>query len=176
MEAVHVSNYRPILTLDLATCTGFCVGEADERPQIGHVVMPSTGPDVGRFLCAFHDWLDPMVKQWSPGLVVFEAPILAAQTQIATTRKLQGMAGLTEMVCHRHGIEPAELSTSTVKKGLTGNGRAEKKHMLAAARAYGFDPKVSDDADAFGIWLCAVRLRHPAHASRWDPINFRQAT
>lgn len=166
------------LTLDLATCTGFCHGPADtgEVPTIGHVRLPSTGADVGRFLCAWQDWLEPMVREIEPTLLVFEAPILAGQTQIATTRKLQGMAGVTEMVAHRAGIEVAELSTSTVKKALTGNGRAEKADMMAHARAYGFSPVVSDEADAFGIWLCALRLRHPTHAGRWDPINFRAAS
>lgn len=164
------------LGLDLATQTGFCFGPADtgEVPTLGHVRMPSTGPDVGRFLCAWQDWLEPKVREVGPTLVIFEAPILPAQTQMATTRKLQGMAGVTEMVCHRAGIEVAEVATSQVKKALTGNGRAEKADMIDAARHYGFDPQTSDEADAFGIWLCALRLRHPTQAGRWDPINFQR--
>lgn len=163
-----------ILALDLATQTGFCIGPADtgEVPTIGHVRMPSTGPDVGRFLCAWQDWLEPKVREVEPALIVFEAPILPAQTQMATTRKLQGMAGVTEMVGHRLGIEVAEVATSQVKKALTGSGRADKADMMAAARHYGFTPQTSDEADAFGIWLCALRLRHPEHAGRWDPMNF----
>lgn len=164
------------LALDLATSTGFCIGAADtgEVPTLGHVRMPSTGPDVGQFLCAWQDWLEPKVREVGPTLVIFEAPILPAQTQMATTRKLQGMAGVTEMVCHRAGIEVAEVATSQVKKSLTGSGRADKADMIAAARHYGFDPQTSDEADAFGIWLCALRLRHPTHAGRWDPINFQR--
>ena len=160
--------------LDLATQTGFCFGAADtgEGPTLGHIRMPSTGSDVGRFLCAWEDWLSGWIGEVEPTLVIFEAPILPGQTQIATTRKLQGMAGVTEMVCHRRGIEVAELATSQVKKALTGSGRAEKADMMQACRVYGFDPKTSDEADAFGIWLCALRLRHPVHAGRWDPINY----
>lgn len=164
------------LALDLATQTGFCFGPADtgEVPVIGHIRMPKTGPDVGAFLCAWEDWLNPWVREVEPTLIVFEAPILAGQTQIATTRKLQGMAGVTEMVGHRLGIEVAEVATSQVKKALTGNGRAEKADMMAAARHYGFDPQTSDEADAFGIWLCALRLRHPGQAGLWDAMNFRR--
>jgi len=47
--------------------------------------------------------------------------------------------------------------------------------MLAAARRYGFTPSCSDEADAFGIWLCALRLRHPTQAGRWDPMNFARS-
>jgi Holliday junction resolvasome RuvABC endonuclease subunit len=174
------------LALDLATETGFCVGAADtgEVPTLGHVRMPSTGPDVGQFLAAWQDWLDAKVCEVEPTLIIFEAPILPSETQMSTTRKLQGLAGVTEMVCHRAGIEVAELTTSTVKKGLTGNGRASKSDMVRACRAYGFNPHTyikkgeesSDEADAFGIWLCALRLRHPTHAGRWDPMNFTPRT
>jgi crossover junction endodeoxyribonuclease RuvC len=165
------------LALDLATQTGFCFGPADtgEVPAIGHVRLPSTGADVGRFLCAWQDWLEPKVREVEPTLVIFEAPILAGLTTIAVTRKLQGMAGVTEMVCHRAGIEVAEVATTQVKKALTGSGKAEKADMMAAARAYGFDPATSDEADAFGIWLCALRLRHPTQAGLWDPMNFQNA-
>ncbi|KQW79737.1 crossover junction endodeoxyribonuclease RuvC [Brevundimonas sp. Root1279] len=166
-----------LLALDLATQTGFCFGPADtgEVPTLGHVVMPSTGPDVGRFLCAWQDWLEPKVREVGPTLIVIEAPILAGQTQIATTRKLQGMAGVTEMIGHRLGIEVAEVATSQVKKALTGDGRADKQLMMAAARHYSLTPIVSDEADAFGVWLCALRLRFPKEAGRWDPMNFRSA-
>ena len=126
---------------------------------------------VGLFLSTWEDWLRPQVREVGPSLIVFEAPILAGQTQIATTRKLQGMAGVTEMVAHRAGIECAEVATSQVKKALTGSGKADKAQMIAAAKAYGFDPKTSDEADAFGIWICAVRLRHPSHAWRWEPLT-----
>lgn len=165
------------LALDLATQTGFCFGPADtgEVPTLGHVRLPSTGPDVGRFLCAWQAWLEPKVCEIEPSLIIFEAPILPAQTQMATTRKLQGMAGVTEMVCHRLGIECAEVATSQVKKALTGSGRADKEQMLAAARRYGFTPTCSDEADAFGIWLCALRLRHPTLAGRWDPLNLQRS-
>lgn len=166
-----------VLGLDLATVTGFCHGPADtgEVPTIGHTRLPSTGTDVGAFLLAWEGWLTETLEKVEPRLVVFEAPILASVTNIATTRKLQGQAGVTEMVAVRAGIECAEVSTSQVKKALTGSGKADKNQMVEAARHYGFTPAVPDEADAFGVWLCAVRLRFPALAGHWDPMNFRRA-
>lgn len=166
------------LGLDLATCTGFCFGAPDtgEPPTIGHVLMPKTGPDVGAFLVAYEEWLAAKVREVEPSLIIFEAPILAANTTIHVTRKLQGMAGVTEMIAHRQRLEVAEITTSQVKKALTGSGKADKADMVRAARHYGFNPAVPDEADAFGVWLCAVRLRFPALAGRWDPMNFRRAS
>ncbi|WGM31477.1 hypothetical protein [Brevundimonas sp. NIBR11] len=162
------------LALDLATCTGFCFGEPDtgELPTIGHIRLPKTGEDVGSFLIAFEVWLTEKVRQVEPSLLLFEAPILASSVTTHVTRKLHALAGITEMVANRAKVECAEVFPVTVKKALTGSGRADKDEMVRAARAYGFNPAVPDEADAFGLWLHAVRTRFPKDAGRWDPLNF----
>jgi len=176
-----------LLTLDLATLTGFCHGAGDtgELPTIGSFRLPATGADVGRFLAAYRDWLTEKVSEVEPELVVMEAPILHSQTTITVTRKLQGLAGVTEMVITDLNrkyrdlglveIEVAEVATTSVKKALTGNGRAEKDDMIRAARHYGLNPACSDEADAFGVWLLTVRKRFPQAAGHWDPMNFGRA-
>jgi crossover junction endodeoxyribonuclease RuvC len=165
------------LALDLATCTGFCSGEPDtgELPTIGHVRLPKTGEDVGSFLIAFEDWLTSKVREVGPSLLLFEAPILASSATTHVTRKLHALAGITEMVAIRASVECAEVFPVTVKKALTGSGKADKDDMVRAARAYGFNPAVPDEADAFGLWLHAVRTRFPIDAGRWDPMNFARA-
>jgi crossover junction endodeoxyribonuclease RuvC len=165
------------LALDLATCTGFCHGPADtgEVPTLGHVLLPKTGEDVGRFLIAWEEWLTAKVRELEPSLIIFEAPILAGMATPHVTRKLHALPGVTEMVAVRAGVECAELYPVTVKKALTGSGHADKAEMVRACRAYGFNPKNSDEADAFGLWLAALRIRHPAHAGRWDPLNFQRS-
>lgn len=163
------------LALDLATCTGFCFGEPDtgELPTIGHIRLPKTGEDVGSFLIAFEDWLTSKVGQVKPSLLLFEAPILASGATPHVTRKLHALAGITEMVAIRASVECCEVYPVTVKKALTGSGRADKAEMVRAARAYGFNPAVPDEADAFGLWLHAVKTRFPKQSGRWDLLNFQ---
>lgn len=186
-----------VLALDLATQTGICYGPADtgEVPTLDHFRLASTGDEVGRFLAEFEDRIRRLIDQIEPALLVFEAPVLPRAkynpikkkveggVSIITTRKLQGLAGMLEVVAHREGLECAELQPSQVKQALTGKGNAKKHEMVDACRGYGLAPHTythdgrdaSDEADAFGIWLCALRLRHPTHAGRWDPMNFRSA-
>lgn len=164
-----------ILGLDLATRTGFCHGKPDECPTLGHHCLPKTGEDVGAFLGAAEKWLTGLLVTVVPGIVCFESPILPQQTSLATTRKLHGLAGMLELVCLRAAVECAEVQPSIVKKVLTGSGKAKKPDMMKAARAMGFDPKVDDEADALGVWLAVVRMRHPQHAGRLDPLNFQRS-
>jgi Holliday junction resolvasome RuvABC endonuclease subunit len=173
-----------ILALDLATRTGLCAGDPTELPVLDNFTLPSTGEDVGKFLDAAERLARALIEQFAPTLIVFEAPVLASTTALATTRKLHGLAGVVEMVAFREGIECAEVQPSTVKKNLTGHGRAEKWDMVEACRRYGFDPKTytykgreaSDEADAFGVWLTALRRRFPQHAHAWDPMAQRRTT
>lgn len=183
------------LALDLATQTGICFGAADtgEVPTLEHFRLPSTGDEVGRFLAAFEDRVVELINRVCPTLIIFEAPVLPRAkfnpvskkveggVSILTTRKLQGLAGELERIAFREGIECAEVQPSQVKMALTGKGNAKKPDMVRACRAFGLDPHTyqheradaSDEADAFGVWLYAVRLRHPALAGHWDPINFQ---
>lgn len=159
-----------IWALDLATLTGECWGDGSRLPSLGHNRLPSTGDNVGKFLIAYRDWFNRRLDDVCPTLVVFEAPILPRITKLATVRKLNGLANVTEMVCEEEGLECREVSNSMVKKVLAGHGRAEKTDMVEAARRYGLEPKVEDEADGFGIWLATIRARFPKLAPQWDPL------
>lgn len=178
------------LALDLATNTGACWGAGEGLPSLRSHRLPSTGDDVGAFLCAHEDVLRALLDEVEPTCIVFEAPVLPRSkfnpiskkveggVSILTTRKLQGLAGVTEMVAHREGLDCREVQPSEVKQALTGKGNAKKPEMVRAARGYGLDPKTytvdgqdaSDEADAFGVWLVAVRARRPDLAARWTPL------
>lgn len=185
-----------VLALDLATQTGICFGPADtgEVPTLDHFRLASTGDEVGRFVNEFEDRIRAIIERIEPTLIVFEAPVLPRAkfnpltkkveggVSIITTRKLQGLAAMLEAIADREKLECKELQPSQVKQALTGKGNAKKPEMVRACRGYGLDPhtyiqngeEASDEADAFGIWLCALRLRHPTQAGRWDPLNFQR--
>jgi crossover junction endodeoxyribonuclease RuvC len=165
-----------ILALDLATNTGVCFGAGDVLPTLRHHRLPSTGEDVGAFLCAFQDWMTVLLEDAQPTVIVYESPLLGAEASITTRRKLFGLAGVTEMVATREGLDCREVAATSAKKALTGSGRAQKHDMVAFARHHGLSPHTyikdgldaSDEADAFGVWLAAVRIRNPEFAPLWD--------
>ena len=115
-------------------------------------------------------------------IIAFEAPLLPrahlhhdpvkgaqlkqAPVTMATTRKLQGLAGVTEMVAIERGCLCEEANLQSVKKALGGAGG--KEDMMAAAKRCGLAPKVHDEADAFGLWILAVRAYAKQFQRVWD--------
>lgn len=180
-----------ILGLDLATNIGVCHGDGHSIPELAHHRLPSTGDEVGPFLSAFRKWFTDLLERVAPTVIAFEAPILPrakfdrrtgvftdAPIGLSTSRKLQGLAGVLEMVCFDEGVPCFEAQPAAVKKALTGQGRASKAEMVHWARRYGLEPhtytlkgeEASDEADAFGVWLAVLRARFPAVAPMWEPL------
>ena len=160
-----------LLALDLATNTGFCRGVPGGPVTVGTITLPSTGNDVGTFLNAYANWLRPVLQDGIT-TVVFESPSLrSGGTQLATLRKLYSLAGVTEMACQTLNIPVFEERLQTVKKTLAGNGRAEKADMIEAAKLRGVPVTDDNQADAFGIWLCAVHNGWRDSMALYDPLN-----
>lgn len=195
-----------MFTLDLATTTGWCFGAGDETPALGHIRMPETKEEVGKFLDFFYRWMHlkvtDIMAEMGPDLetrpspygaqllnprdlvIVFEAPVLPrakidtrpgkmgqliqAPVTMATTRKLQGLAGVAEMVAEQRNCLVEEVYNATIKKALGGSGSADKPDMMAAAKRAGMNPKVHDEADAFGIWIVVMRAYAKQYQHIWD--------
>jgi Holliday junction resolvasome RuvABC endonuclease subunit len=139
--------------------------------MVGHFDAPRTGEEVGPFLCAFEKWFERKVELVAPELVVFESPVLGRAATVVVTRKLHALPGVVEMVCFKRHLRVAEVAPTSVKKVLAGFGTAGKEEMMEAARAYGLTITCSDEADAFGVWMAAVRRRRPQWADRWTPLR-----
>lgn len=153
----------------MATTTGWACGYADKGiPVLGHIRLPSTKKDLGR-------WTDAAIREYGelldtthPDRVVYESPFLGGKTSLITLRKLYTLASVIEYECMKRKIPVSEVAITTVKKALTGSGRADKEQMLKAARAKGVSPENYDQADAFGIWYTALKTWNPDAALRFD--------
>lgn len=157
-----------LLSLDLGSvATGWTLGPVESlAPEFG--TWEFKGVDnIGALAEMFDNELSVKLGDLRAGLppphhVVFEAPILPKETQIATTRKLQGLAWHVEFLCNALRFDCMEAQVSSVKRLWAGNGFAAKETMVAAAKRRGFDVKNHDEADALAVRYFAISGQWPS--------------
>ena len=154
-----------VLALDIATQTGWALGPVPAAPvtplEVAAGALAST-PESGtrsfdgkggQFFNNFAGWVGAMLTRHEPAFLIYEAPVLPARTQIATLRRLYGMVAVVEVVARCWPeTQVFEVPLQLIKKHATGNGRAKKSAMIAAAKRMGWKPKDDNEADALWLW------------------------
>lgn len=165
------STGRLVLGLDPGTAVtgyGLLAIEGNRVRHVEHGVW-RTGADMNAAarLAALVDRLGRFLAERRPAAVAIEQAFLGKNIQ--STLRLGEARGALMVVCEQAGLSPFEYPTATVKKAVTGNGRAAKeqvqymvKKLLALAR----EPEPADAADALAVALTlAIEYRFSARAA-----------
>ena len=103
-----------------------------------------------------------VIEQFQPSAVAVEQ--LYAHYAHPRTAILMGHArGVIFLAAAEHGLPVASYSATSIKKTITGHGRASKEQMQhAIGRELGLDalPEPADVADALAAALCHYHLRN----------------
>lgn len=164
------------------TSTGITAGDGFTAPAIDAWQFEDCGADLGRALECFETNLDAMAAERPPRAVVYEAPLLTkrdfASGRLLVLRKTYAMGAFLELWSRKIGAVCEEASHSALKKRLTGDHQAEKKHMVAMVRRLGLPlPKIGpqDAADSFAAWLVALEHHGDRAAlTAWDQKLYGQ--
>lgn len=181
-----------ILALDTATVTGWAAGRVGSAPAWGSQDF-SDKAGSGAVLGKFRYWLNQRCHEFSPKLIVFEAPYVPINRQPKfvragegfaagrggpppmnplTLRRLLGLTGIVEATAYELGIECREATAGEITKFFTGRMRhggrdAKKAATITMCRAYGWDVADNDDAaDALALWCMAEAQLDPRAAMR----------
>lgn len=168
-----------ILALDLATTTGWCVGQAGGKPTYGSHRIAPQGAGSGEVFGQFLKWLHDMVAVHSPRVIVYEAPLapslLRGKTNADTARRLFGLPAITEAIAYRMGVPVIlEASVQDVRGHFIGTrnmpGDEAKRAVIARCRQLGYDPQTHDAADALALWDYCAAMRNPKLAALRTPL------
>ena len=151
-----------ILTLDLATKTGWCFGHYDE-PLLDsrHGVIDFSlgkGETRGHRFLKFHTWFRQLVKSQKPDRVYYED--VKRHSSNLSARVYCGLLSQVEMICAYEKIPLFDVGVGTIKKHATGKGNATKEMMIDACKVKGITPKDDNEADAICLWCYAVEEVH----------------
>lgn len=97
-----------------------------------------------------------VIEDYAPGAIGIDGKLRSAE-----------VCGAVSCWLFEAGVEIVKVRPNTLKRYGTGNGRADKAHMIAAAKACGVDPDDDNAADAFWLWAMA------RHAYGVEPADGR---
>lgn len=132
-----MERHQVILALDQATTTGYAVLDRDGRildSGIWKLSDPKrTGESRGMRYIRFEHEIRSAVDRWDVGLIIHEQTLLrgGAATEIAN-----GLKAIILKTAAERNIEVSCVHTCELKHWATGDGRADKARMVAAATGY----------------------------------------
>jgi Holliday junction resolvasome RuvABC endonuclease subunit len=160
VNSLKPSNLNPpptrcVLSLDMASKTGWCLrrGEGSWESGVQDFSL-KRGESAGMRFIRFRVWLEEVIRLEDVGLIVYEMPHLRGG---ASTTVLVGLETRVHEVAAVQGIEFTKVHSSTIKKLVTGSGRASKKEVMAWAEIELGRPPIDDnEADAIAMMYWAV--------------------
>lgn len=147
--------------------TGYAILEVTpSRPMLVEAGMVKTAvrretPEMAERLSTLYDGLIEVIDQHTPTALSIEQ--LYAHYDHPRTAILMGHArGVILLAAGQRGMSVASYAATSIKKTVTGSGRASKEQMqLAMLREFRLDamPEPHDVADAMAIALCHYHHR-----------------
>ena len=114
--------------------------------------------DLGAIVSEFRRWLECTVHAENPD-------ILAVERAFGRVRFVSDLplilVGVAHAVAHDAGIVRVEWSASTLKKQITGSGKATKRDVVRAVRELGWRPDTDHAADAAACAVVTDRSQVP---------------
>lgn len=158
-----------ILGFDLSP--SWC-GWAHVGPTIeaGAFLLEAPADDLGALAANLEQHASLLIARFAPIHIAYEAPIMRKWDSLIDARRIYGLGMALEYFALAAGIPCSEVDLKRVKKIMTDDQWAEKKHVAAAAESLGVVlPKNAaqgrlDAGDAVGVALEACRIAAPAIA------------
>ncbi len=151
-----------------STVTGWGLIEGSpSRPRLvecGQLRLRAGAPFHQRLL-ELRRGIDELLQRLQPGCAAVEWPFHGVNARSAL--QLAHARGVLLCSLAEHGLEPDEYAPATIKKAVTGSGRADKQQVRGMVLRLLAVPEErvsgSDAADALAVALCHQQsLRHPA--------------
>jgi hypothetical protein len=119
-----------IIALDLATTTGFCVGDTraiGAVPEWGWFTLAGVR-DLNASFVGLYNELENLIERVKPNFVVYETPLSRANrlTARGTPDLLMGLAAVCRLVCQHNAVDVYEQPFSEVRKLVLGKGTFQK--------------------------------------------------
>lgn len=154
MRKLILKDNTRILAIDSGYTTGFCINGINAETTItGTKDFNQLKHDFGALGQAYNNFLSDIIYTYEPNVLSIERPFFRGKCSYT----LNGLAFVTHMIAHNHGLQRFEFSPLAVKKELTGTTKANKEDIINRVKELGFKANNDHEADAIGVMLCTIK-------------------
>lgn len=147
-----------VMGLDLSLRhTGVAViGAGYELLYTGVIHTPAThkNSEIDCIVCGSlqRDKLIPIIRRFCPDIAVIEGPSYGSHANASRAAQLWQATGIVKAAVVESGAEIVIVAPASLKKGITGDGRADKDKMIRTIEErFGFGLKDHNAVDAFAL-------------------------
>lgn len=143
-----------ILCLDIATKTGWCLGNESGEFYSGvwnFTAKSSESIDVR--IWKLMEKITAIFENQKIAYVFYELPLIYRSKKRRPNFASYEMIGVMKLICMEFRVKCDGRQSAIIKKFATGNGSADKDKMIAACKKkYGFIPTDHNEADAVHLY------------------------
>ena len=150
-----------ILALDMATRTGWAIGDGNQALVYGTKDHGPTLNFFGDWAAVYHyhhHWLVGLFDDHNIGRLVIERPFFRGKHY----QFFAGLLAVSHKAAFGYDISRTEVAPTQLKKAITGNGKATKAEMIEAVAALGYSPEDDNQADAIALLVMDAQMREAA--------------
>lgn len=174
---------KRVLALDLASTSGWAVGEPGMLLAHGSIRFAAKGASHEAIFANAYDWMADKIAIYAPNLIVWEAPLSTSfkrgQTTTDVTTVLFGLPAVIGCCAFQRGIyDIRKAETRAVRLHFIGQNpkrQVAKPMVMRQCRAHGWDVTDDNEADALAIWSYQSSILNPSLAVRPTPLFMRGA-
>ncbi len=141
-----------------ANAVGFCVVDEGRVLTVGDLRPKGS---LGQKLLLIHSEIARAIDEFRPSILVMEAVIYHKNPKTALV--MGAVRGVVLLAAAERGIPVSEISPTTVKKAVSGAGRAGKESVVyMVRRLYNIRDEISEHtADALAVAWCGETMIRP---------------
>ena len=167
-----------ILALDLATTSGWAIGNPGEQPQSGTIRFGQSQPTHGQIAAEAIAWFIETLTELKPTQIVFEQPLppnfTGGHTTLNTAIVTMGLPFLMQGIAYKLGLFNVEaVRVSDIRTFfIGGNMKSAEAKKLTFERCVklGFNPHDDNESDALALWCYQCARVKPELAHKLTPL------
>jgi hypothetical protein len=173
-----------VLALDLATCSGFAVGEVGEtHPHFGVIRFSAKDGTRKALFGGALRWLNQTLTTHQPGIIAFEEPLhfglRRGASQAGNDELAYGLPAIVQAVAFLRGIyDIRQVRTVEVRRFFIGDNPKRavgKRETMLHCRALGLPVEDDNAADALAIWFFVCAQIDPTVGLYCSPLFGKSA-